>query len=437
MALDIVGIESGIISGVMGSDPNVTIFKGIPYAAPPIGNLRWRAPQPAHPWTGVKRCDEFSCTSMQQQPDPGSFYQREFYQTALLRSEDCLYLNVWTPAKSSDEKLPVMMWIHGGAFLNGCGHKIEFDGEGFGKKGIILVTINYRTGIFGFLAHPELTAESKHKVSGNYGILDQIAALKWIRKNIQAFGGDPDNITVFGQSAGAKSVEVLISSPLTRGMIRKAIMQSGGGINAIDSNLSLEEAERIGVELCEALEASSIDELRNRSAEEILGDTKDFRPKRIQTGPLFLIPNTDGYVSTAHTSETIHQGNHHDIPYMVGYTSGELKSFVSMLPGVTAFADKQVNLGRDSTYLYCFDRQLPGDDAGAFHSSELWYVFETMDRSWRPFEEVDRTLSTVMSGYWANFARIGDPNGEGLPQWSKYTKESKRTLHLGTTIKMG
>ncbi len=428
--------EGGFVEGVAGKNSDVVIFKGIPYAAPPIGEYRWKAPQLVIPWDNVRKCTEFGNISMQQGHILGSFFQEEFYAKQMPMSEDCLYLNIWTPAKTNKDKLPVMMWIHGGGFGGGYGHEIEFDGEGFAKKGVILVTINYRTGIFGFLAHPELTAESENNVSGNYGILDQIAALKWIKNNIDAFGGDPWNITIFGQSAGAMSVEILISTTLTKGIVSKAIMQSGGGIEAIKNNLSLETAQKIGAEVCAFLNAGSIYELRQMSADELYKNTSGFKPQTAcANGPLIFVPNIDGYVLQDKTSNLINAGKHHDIPYIVGYNLGETSYFKDMMPGVIAFAKNQAELGRSLAYIYCFDKELPGDDAGSFHSGELWYVFETLNKCWRPFTEVDQKLSAVMSEFWANFARNGDPNYPGLPVWSQFTSGSHYMMKLGSEIK--
>ena len=263
MPLTQVTVENGRLQGVPGNVPAYTVFKGVPYAKPPVGPLRWKAPQPAEDWTGIRLADRFSCIAYQGAHTPEFPYTKEFYPVEEPMSEDCLYLNVWTPAQSADERLPVLFWVHGGAYTGGYGFEMEFDGEGFCKRGCILVTINYRLGVLGFLAHPELSAESERGVSGNYGTLDQICALHWVRRNIAAFGGDPDNITVFGQSAGAKSVLTLITSPLSRGDIAKAIPMSGGGIGcfAIDDT-PLAKAEKTGLALQELAGAQSLEELR-------------------------------------------------------------------------------------------------------------------------------------------------------------------------------
>lgn len=231
MALTIVKTEGGLVKGVPAGNQTISVFKGIPFAAPPVGELRWKAPQPVIPWRGTIKAYKFSAIPVQNRVLKGSFYQKEFYPIELPMSEDCLYLNIWTPARTDDEKLPVAIWIFGGGFNQGYANKMEFDGEAFAKKGCIFVSINYRLGLLGFLTHPELTAESAEHISGNYGIMDQIAAISWVKRNIAGFGGDPEKITVFGQSAGANSVMVLCNSPLTSGLFQRAIMQSTGGLS--------------------------------------------------------------------------------------------------------------------------------------------------------------------------------------------------------------
>ena len=256
-------VDGGRIEGVMDEE-GVAVYKGIPYAAPPVGDLRWKKPQPVQPWQGVRKCDKWGDASLQGGQEKGSFYWKEFYQDGNPpMSEDCLYLNVWTPAAGqTDADLPVMFWIHGGAFQNGFGHEIEFDGDAMAKKGVVLVTINYRLGMCGFLAHPLLTAENDGKGSGNYGLFDQLAALKWVKKNIASFGGNPDNVTVFGQSAGAGSVQALISSPLAKGYIQRAIIQSGGGLGGIISTRSLADAEKPGKAMWDASGMTTLEQMR-------------------------------------------------------------------------------------------------------------------------------------------------------------------------------
>lgn len=426
-------VEGGEVIGVPSGTPNVCIYKGIPYAAPPVGDLRWKQPQPVKPWKGIRQCDTFGAASLQGDQTPGSFYWKEFYQGGdPKRSEDCLYLNVWTPAAGKPEaKLPVIFWIHGGAYMGGYGHEIEFSGDAYAKKGVILVTINYRLGMCGFLAHPLLTAENDGKGSGNYGLFDQLAALKWVKRNISAFGGNPDNITVMGQSAGAGSVQALISSPLTKELIQRAIIQSGGGLGGIISAKSLKEAEQQGSDMWEAVGVSTLKEMRAYPAEKF----QEVLMKYMQQQKSFGLPYSpciDGELLTAPLDETARNGQELDIPYLIGYTSEDLMPEV-MKKAATDWSLLLEQQGRKPAYVYCFSRDLPGEDMtspqgafgdmkGAFHSSELWYMFGTLGKCWRPMEKADYELSERMVSYWTNFAKTGNPNGEGLPQWEPCTK---------------
>ena len=314
-----VTLETGTVRGIACGWPSITAFYGIPYAAPPVGELRWQPPQPAAPWPGVRDCARPGPRCPQLGVGKGSFYEHEFYPVEEPMDEDCLYLNVWTPAQSTGEKLPVIFWVHGGAFMTGYGHSAHFDGEHFARQGVILVTINYRLNIFGWMVHPELSAESENGVSGNYGLLDQIFALEWTRCNIAAFGGDPDNITIAGQSAGAMCVQALLTTPRTQGMVSKAILQSGGGISAIPNKRfpSLAEAENrsdlsvIGV--------SSIQEARELSWQELLNRWAASMPtKRVQ-----LTPVIDGWVLPDSLDKMARAGNFRHVPCLLGYTSQE------------------------------------------------------------------------------------------------------------------
>ena len=257
-----IATKQGKVEGFLSG--GAVVFRGIPYAAPPVGELRFRRPQEHEPWDGVLGCKEFGCSCPQADLSGLDLYGKEFYDVPMpAHSEDCLYLNVWTPESAGPgDKLPVMFWIHGGAFMHGTGSEKEFDGEDMARRGVILVTINYRVNAFGFFAHPELEKENEEQVSGNYGILDQIAALKWVRENIAAFGGDPENITIFGQSAGCMSVQTIISSNLSKGMFKRAILQSGGGLHALHETPSREQAQESGKKLMEHLGVSTIAELR-------------------------------------------------------------------------------------------------------------------------------------------------------------------------------
>lgn len=412
--------KQGAVKGTFSEDKQTAIFRGVPYAQPPVGELRFRRPQEHEPWEGVRDCTRFSPICPQADLRGMDLYGKEFYDgEEVVMDEDCLYLNLWTPAGCTEQSgLPVLFWIHGGAFMHGHGSEKEFDGEGFAKKGVILVTINYRVNAFGFFAHPELEKETPEGVSGNYGILDQIFALRWVRENIAAFGGDPEQITTFGQSAGCMSVQTIISSPLSAGMLRGAILQSGGGIRALHETPKKEQLWETSQKLLEHLGVSSIEALRGVPAEQLRDAAYAV------SGPgLGWTPHVDGFLLPASTDELAETGKIHDIHYMIGSTSGDIGGSELLQEAGKRFCENQLKLGRAPAYLYYFDRALPGDDSGAFHSSELWYVFETLPRCWRPWEEHDRELSRIMSTYWANFAKTGDPNGELLPRWEPYTTE--------------
>lgn len=466
----VIPTESGLVRGVAGNTPQYTVFKGIPYAAPPVGELRWKEPQPVTPWNDVRDAFEFAPIAPQHRNFMGSLWGDEFFRCSEPMSEDCLYLNIWTPTVTRDEKMPVLFWIHGGALMGGYGSEPEFDGEAFCREGVILVTFNYRLGILGFLSHPELTEESPHKVSGNYGHLDQVAALKWVRRNIANFGGDPDNITVFGQSAGAGSAQSLMVSPLSKNDIAGIIIQSSASIDKVSrimSPLPLKQAEQMGAEFAEGLNCQSVDELRKLSYEELDKGMGEGFPPKFHFGTIL-----DDYFLGKTVSDSYFGGDFPNIPVMVGNTAGEGGMFAGFriqvdqwkeqqgkiygsmaeeylklanvqtpediakvtkdthtgMVGNRSFCELVLRAGHTPAYLYNFDHDLPGDDSGSFHSSELWYVFGTIQRCWRPMTGVDYDLSNAMSKYWANFAKHKDPNGEGLPQWKPYTADDKQNM---------
>ena len=432
--MKLVETKNGTIAGV--EKDGYTLFLGVPYAKPPVGELRWRAPVEAEPWEGVYQADHYPNRSMQDREGAGPFFDKEFDHSAELRtpySEDSLYLNIWTPATKAGEKLPVAFWIHGGAFLGGFGHEKEFDGEAYCRRGVILVTSNYRLGPLGFLAHPWLTAENREDggpgVSGNYGSLDQIAALKWVRENIGAFGGDPDNITVFGQSAGGESAHTLVSSQLTKGMISKAIIQSGLGLTC---DRTLAEAEQDGLEFAAIAQVNSLAEMRAMEPGQIFAAAGPLIGRGFARNSMTFAPNIDGMLLTEGYDSTMENGRTHDIPYMTGCTMQDIR----VDPEKLAQGDKgivydtckrwgqaQLDHARTPSYLYYFTRQLPGDDAGAFHSAELWYMFGTLGRNWRPNTEDDYKLSAEMLDYWTNFMKCGNPNGNGLTEWRPYHED--------------
>lgn len=468
----VVKIESGFLSGVTEPDSKATVFKGIPYAAPPVGYLRWRPPQAPAPWKGVRKADEFGPICPQFPPPKGSFYQLEYYPEEEKQSEDCLYLNVWTPAETSDEKRPVMVWIHGGGFVQGQGSLPSFNGSELAKKGIVVVTINYRLGVFGYLAHSELSREADSNTSGNYALLDQICALKWVQNNIEAFGGDPDNVTLAGQSAGSFNIQYLMLSDLAKGLFNKAILESGGmGANyRFPKELSV--SEQSGVQYASMHGVKSIEELRRMPAEDLLGNMADY----LKMG---FAPIVDGKIISNEMIQHFAEGNKDTIPLLIGFNANEATSlvpdhfslndfkkegeyrygnkanrFFELYPCETdeqslqakidsttdSYAAAAYYLARlneknyKKTYLYCFNRKLPGRNSayyGAFHSSEIEYIFQTLKSTERPWENVDQELSDVMSSYWVNFVKTGNPNGKKLPFWGHYDKQQELFMALG------
>ena len=482
--LRIVSTENGKIRGTAAADPRITVFRGIPFAAPPVGKNRWRAPQPCENWEGVRDCLEFAPISVQNPPGVGAenIYTREWNMIPdIPMGEDCLYLNVWTPAKSPKEKLPVMFWIFGGAFQGGHTAEMEFDGERIARRGVILVSVNYRVNVFGFLTHPGLIEEDPDGCWGNYGLLDQLAGLKWVKRNIAAFGGDPDNVTIFGQSAGAGSVICQMTSPLAGGLFHKAIMQSGGGLRAYGQGsrmIPLERAKENGLRFFEELGVKSLEEARQIDAMTLYRKAIAFGGMNVWS------PTVDGRFLLKDPSDVFLANEHPDIPCMYGYTGDEydnilagsietleeLKDFARKKFGDKAgdflqlcnvstdeqarelyirddvfkgrclnnltFAMKQMEFGRKGNFVYRFDPSIPGwDDPGAFHSSELWFMFETLAKCWRPFTGKHYDLARIMCNYWTNFAKTGDPNGcdadgSSMPEWREYTKEEPCFLYL-------
>ena len=451
-------IEGGQVQGVKADLKGVYVYRGIPYAAPPIKGLRWKPPQPVVPWQGVRIADKFGHPGYQAVHYPGGYTTEWGYGDESPYSEDCLYLNVWTKAPGkTDKKLPVALWIHGGGYREGWGSEPEFDGQEWGKKGVVLVSINYRLGVFGFLTHPELSKESPNHVSGNYGILDQIESLKWIQKNIAQFGGDPGNVTIFGQSAGAGSVKTLCESPLARGLFQKAIIMSGGGLTIPGATnpapsarpegpggpggmggmggpgafgpVTLEQSEGPTKEIMDWAGLTSLEKMRAASTETIytvgsLYTAATGKRARMAGGPVI-----DGYVSLETFDAAAVDNKLANIPYMMGYT---LNDIFNMSRGVADFGLNRENAG-GKAYVYEFARPLPTDGRpnvlkGAFHSSDLWYVFKSLQHCWRPMTAGDWQLSEVMLTAWSNFAKYGDPNGNNGGSWTPYTKENPKFM---------
>jgi len=459
-----VKIIGGIIEGITTSS-GIRVYKGIPFAAPPIGKLRWQAPQPVSPWTGVRQCVAFGPSPMQNEPKPFSMWSAEFLIPKSPISEDCLYLNVWTGAQTAKEKRPVMVWIYGGGFNSGGSGVPIYDGEATARKGIVFVSFNYRVGIFGFFAHPELTKESGRNASGNYGLLDQVAALQWVKQNIAAFGGDPNNVTIAGQSAGSMSVNCLVASPLTKGLFTKAIAESGASFTR--QSATLPQAEQEGLKTAQKLNASSLTDLRNIPAAELY-KTPGMRPI------------VDGYVLPDDIAAIFAAGKANKVALLTGWNEEEglmngpiqsaadfrkwaeeqygddAKTFLQFFPATTdtEATTSQLKLARDmifgiqnytwanvqsareqpNIYVYRFKRKVPATGEyvkyGAFHTGEVPYAYDNLKFVDRPWEPVDKELARVMSSYWVNFAIRGNPNGENLPNWPAYTLKEKKIMIL-------
>lgn len=414
-------VEGGQLTGVPTPTKGVIAYKGIPFAAPPVGNLRWKEPQPVVPWEGVKVADKYGDAASQMTWDPQSFYGREWRASGSVPfSEDCLYLNVWTPAAGkTGKKLPVAMWIHGGGYREGFGFEPEMDGgEDWASRGVILVQITYRLGSMGFFSHPLLSAESPNGVSGNYGLLDQVAALKWIKNNIAQFGGDPDNIMIFGQSAGAGSVQSLCASPLSKGLISKAIIMSGGGLSTARPGILLDTAQLANQKMMDHFEKTTLEQMRALSFDDMRQMSTDYTAatqKRVMWSPV-----VDNYLLTGTFSEMALANQIADVPYIIGFTANDMND---MTKPVGDFCALRAEKSSKNAYAYLFARPLPGDSSGAFHSSDLWYVFHSLRHSWRPFNAGDDELSNKIVDFWTNFAKYGDPNGSVKGIWAPYTPD--------------
>ena len=414
-------IEGGQIKGVETPTTGIIAYKGIPFAAPPVGDLRWKEPQPVVPWEGVMVADTYGDAAEQVTWDPESFYGKEWRASGSVPfSEDCLYLNLWTPAAGqTDKKLPVAMWIHGGGYREGFAFEPEMDGgEDWASRGVILVSVTYRLGVMGFFSHPLLSAESPNGVSGNYGLMDQAAAVKWIQNNIEQFGGDPNNITIFGQSAGAGSVQSLCASPLSKDMISKAIIMSGGGLSDRRPGVILDSAQANNKKMMDYFEKTTLDQMRALSFDELLEMSKKYM--EVTKKRIFWWPIIDEYFLNGTFSTEARANKIADIPYMIGYTANDLGD---MTKPVADFCALRAEKSSQPAFAYLFARQLPGDESGAFHSSDLWYVFHSFRHSWRPFTAGDEKLSLKMVDYWTNFAKFGDPNGKDKGVWTPYTAE--------------
>lgn len=419
----IVNTPCGPVQGIAGTVPGTAAYKGIRYAA--AG--RWEYPTVVESWEGTYDASRYGACSYQ----PRSFYNEEenlgkvFYYNEFRRgmtfdySEDCLFLNVFTPdtAKEGD-KLPVLFYIHGGGFTGGCGHEKHFDMPVWPEKGIIGVTVNYRLGPMGFACLPEL-AEETGGFTGNYGLFDQVAALKWVKRNIAAFGGDPENVTIMGQSAGAMSVQQLSLSPMTVGLFQKAVMSSGAGVHKVLSAAPAAKTYELWHKVMAEAGCRNLKEFRALAPEKLFACWD-------KAGKGGCFPCMDGRLIVGTGVELLKAGKQHKIPYMCGSTSQDMMPPIlySMAAGWAAAQEKP-------SYLWYFDRQLPGDKKGAWHSSDLWYWFGTLDRCWRPMEDKDRELSSQMVNYLVNFVRTGNPNGGGQPEWIAAADRNPRAMRLG------
>jgi len=473
-----INVASGALIGLASRDGLVRSFKGIPYAAAPVGALRWRPPQPVTAWQGTREANRFAPICPQPSPIPGSFYQREFFQIAEAQSEDCLYLNVWTAAPPGVEPRPVMVFFHSGGNAIWSGSMAVYDGTNLARKGAVVVTLNYRLGAFGFLTHPELDAESANHVSGNYGLLDQQAALRWVKANIAAFGGDPERITIFGQSAGATDVGYAMASPLAKGLFRRAIIESSAMFGTASPAPKLASVEEGGKKLVTELGAPSIAALREMPAAQIIALVgRKFTAYGLQ-------PAIDGWALPRSLPEAIAAGQQNGAELLVGSTANEglqgmppttpeaLRTTVKQWFGTQAEPIAAVYTGTDTdmatvaqdqlqsdylaaqarvtaallarqghpAWVYSFNRAAPGSDpvkVGAFHCAELVYVFGTQNTVDRPWEDIDRQLSDVMSSYWVRFAATGNPNGPNLPEWPAYDEQSRQVKEFGSRINVG
>lgn len=454
-------------------EDGVEVYRGIPFALPPLGQWRWRPPQPVPPWQGVRDAGKFAPACMQQGVSmPG--------ETPPAVSEDCLYLNLWVPPRRAGQRLPVIVWIHGGGYANGSASMPLYHGDRLARKGVLVVTIAYRLGALGFLAHPALSAESPHHSSGNYGLMDQIAALKWVQRNIAAFGGDPGRVTIAGQSAGAMAVSALLTSPRTQGLFQRAIAQSGGIFEPLQlaPGYLLANAERDGASYMESLGATNLEAMRMLPAERLTGAGRVSHPV-IEPDLLPLSPY-EAYV----------QGRYHDVPLLLGSNKEEARALIdvtavraekfeaditasvgalptALLAAYPHATDDQAREGRlgferdlrfgwdmwawarlaqrghSPVYYYSFERRapFPADSIyagwGASHFAELWYMFDHLRQAPWAWRRADHELAEAMSSYWVNFATKADPNGGGTPHWPVFHSAAGHVLRLGDTISTG
>jgi para-nitrobenzyl esterase len=466
----------GTLRGVVSADGKVRTFKGIPYAAPPVGPLRWKPPQPVAAWTGVRQATGYGARCMQARVYADMIFHDDG------PSEDCLYLNLWMPASATaGARLPVMVWIYGGGFAAGATSEPRQDGGNLSKQGVVVVSMNYRLGIFGFFSHPELARESAHHASGNYGLMDQVAALRWVRENIAAFGGDPQNVTIFGESAGSFSVSALMASPLAKGLFRRAIGESGAFFGDTLRLKAREETEKADAQLARTeLGSDSLAALRVKPADQILQALS-------KSPPIRFVPNIDGYFLPQSVEAIFAAGRQSHVPLLAGWNADEqnaravlegddptpaslaaharqlygaraeeiLKVYPAATPAQAARAagdlasdrfigfgtwkwlEAQLKTGQSPVYRYRFEQALPlaedaeaGAEPSTPHASEIEFVFQVLSSRDLPWRVEDRKVAALMGRYWTNFAKTGDPNGEGLPRWPVYGTEGYPVMRL-------
>ena len=424
----IVSTPCGKVRGCQGHAEGTVAYKGIRYAT--AG--RWEYPKQVTSWDGVYDATEYGSCSYQPRAfydeetnQKKYFYYKEFRKGASYTySEDCLFLNVFAPENAkADDKLPVLIYIHGGSFTGGCGHEKHFDGPVWPAKGIIGVTINYRLGPLGFLTLPELKQEAG--ITGNYGLYDQMTAFQWVKDNIASFGGDPENVTIMGQSAGAMSVQQHCLSPLTKGMFRRAIMSSGGGVSKMMSARGPESNYDFWRAVMAKAGCANLEEFRKLDPE-LLFTAWETCKKEVKGGAMAVSPCIDGKLIVGTGSDLLAAGKQHDISYMAGSNSQDM-----MPPVLYSMAKGWCASQKENSYVWYFDRQLPGDEHGAWHSSDLWYWFGTLDNCWRPMEMKDYNLSDKMISYLVNFCKFGDPNGAGLPAWLPVSGKQSKPIRFG------
>lgn len=427
--MNIIETRNGKIRGIQKD--GYVLFKGVPFAKAPIGALRFKAPEPIENWEGIKECTVWPKKAMQFDfEDPNEFYYKEFYfneEYNVEKSEDCLYMNLWIPDTDIPDK-PIAMFIHGGAFDHGYASEMEFDGEAIARKGVILASIQYRVGVFGFLAHPLL-----EKTSGNNGILDQKMALDWLYENAACFGGDPNNITVFGQSAGCMSTHTLCASSLTENKISKAILQSASGYKGgLCSDYPLEEAYKIGEHYFKILGIHTKEELQKLDSNTLFLAQLRLQKELMEQGNgLAFHPVIDGVVLTDGYNALLEQGKLKRIPYLLGSVEDEIDKFPpfnSPHPceeGVINWSLKLEEIWNEPSYIYYFKHRFKPDNQGAYHSSELWYMFSTYQRSQRPYDSHDEELAEEMVKAWTDFMKNGNPGWDAYSKDNPYIKEFK------------